>query len=517
MWGDTHPLERAAKFAIEYNQSKVEPPDFQFPSVDEIIRDVLSNKIVPFLIWAFKTLFATFALAILSICSYAILHRGIIMRGLEVKSHPIFFDYSPENYHMPRGVVDLLSSRIAPWVYTGTTKDDAGEESTVRSLDRNTESCAENFVCKVENGTSCGNHDGAPLIKNFKHLKEDEQPHSSAILNQGQQYFFEVVLTLPESEINQQLGIFMVSVQLQSSDGFNLATSKQATMLPYESKIVTTFRKFSLTLPFASGLLSETKTIHLLCFDKYVDRDEKRPLSKVEIRLDIPNPAAFPSTLHTIQIQSSELRYGKEMSQTQLFFRNWGYSCAFCGVTIIFLWYSFLVLLVLHHRAKRKRHRDFIQQPYHDFFDSINNESAIGSNSGSWMGADIEILDDDNESDVWEPIGSNSNAKKQEGHSSANDASNIISDSESITSENHVRSSQTEHHFPKTSLTIEFPSGTIAKNPLLQSHKPMFSPTPRTNNEQNTTEKKDNEEKCLVDMVMKGYSKWEIFTGEVLC
>jgi len=430
------------------------------------------------------------------------------MRGLEVKSHPIFFDYSPEDYHMPRGVVDLLSSRIAPWVYIDATKDNTGDESTVRSIDRNTESCAEIFVCKIENGTSSGKHDGAPLIKNNSSLKEDEKSHSSAILTQGQQYFFEVALTLPESEINKQLGVFMVSVQLQSSDGFSLATSKQATMLPYESKIVTTFRKFSLILPFASGLLSETKTIHLLCFDNYVDRDEKRPLSKVEIRLDIPNPAAFPSTLHTIQVQSSELRYGKEMNQTQLFFRNWSYSCAFCGVTIIFLWYSFLVLLVLHHRSKRKRHSNYIQQSYDDFFDSIN-ESAIGSNFGSWMGADIEILDDDNESDVWEPI------KTQEGHSSANDASNIISDSESISSENHVRRSPTEYHFAKTSSTIEVPSGTISKNPLLQSYKPMFSPTPKTNNEQNTIEKKDNEEKCLADMVMKGYSKWEIFTGEV--
>ncbi len=431
------------------------------------------------------------------------------MRGLEVKSHPIFFDYSPGDYHMPRGIVDLLSSRRAPWVYI---------DSTIDSLDRNknsmvSETC-ENFVCN-RNGTSSCTHDGEFLNNNNTTINEDKKTHNNAILTKGQQYFVEVALTLPESEINHQLGIFMVTVHLQSRDGFTLATSKQATMLPYESKIVTSFRKISLILPFASGLLSETKTIYLLCFDKYSDRNEKRPLSKVEVRLDVPNPASFPSTLHTIQIESSELRYGKEMNQIQLFFRNWRYTCVFCGVTIFFVWYSFLVLLVLHHRAKRKWHNNHIQQPYGNIFDSING-SSIGSNTGSWMGADIEVLDDDYYSDVWEQIESNSNCNVQDGSSNANDASNIISDSESSTSEKYLRKSPTEQHNAKSNSTFEFPTGTIAKNPLVQSHQPMFSSTPgTTKNEQTTVGKKDKEEKCLADMVMKGYSKWEIFTGKI--
>jgi seipin len=155
--------------------------------------------------------------------------------------------------------------------------------------------------------------------------EKNESVVENPILAPGQRYFFELVLTLPESDINKQLGVFMVKVELRSVDRTLLASSKQHSMLPYESSIVTLFRKTMLILPLAFGLMSETKSVTLLLFDHYTDISDKKPVSLVEVTLGVPNPAAFPTTLQTIQIHSAELRYGKEMNAIQSLLRHWQY------------------------------------------------------------------------------------------------------------------------------------------------------------------------------------------------
>ena len=516
MWGNAHPLKRVARYAIGYEEKPVEPPQFYLPRFEETLRDVFSNKIIPFFLWIIKAFFVIAALSVLSMGTYAILYWGVIVRGLEVQSHSIFFDYSPGESLMPVGRVDLRSSRSAPWVYIETTATPVdyfpvGDQDTTD----NKQSCInkENLGCeeKTTNTNEITNTEEGQTEK--MGTPSSQVSDENTILIPGQRYFFEVTLTLPESEINKQLGVFMLTVNLQSSDGLLLATSKQSSMLPYESKIVGVFRKLSLLLPLASGLLSETRTIDLLCFDNYVDANDEKSISTVEVRLGIPNPAVFPATLQTIQIQSAELRYGKEMTPVQLFFRNWRYLCAFCGVTVFFLGYSFLALLFFHSRAKKRWTSNLSQQPYGDFFDSIDG-SNHNSKSGSWMGADIEFLDDD-END-WEPIdsndefknGANKNIRRDEKNN--NDTSNVISDEESITSNTDAAAISKEINETSHSKKVNFPLGSIANIPSVQEHEPMFSSLNKSKKIKETKQSADNEEKCLADMVMKGYSKWEI-------
>ena len=417
------------------------------------------------------------------------------MRGLEVRSRPIFFDYSVGESIMPMGRVDLRSTRNAPWIQSCDNSLASSHLSTselcmnedkrqVVVLDN------PNAYCKESTG-SCAT---------LGEAEATNTPTKESILIQGQHYFFEVVLTLPESEINKQVGVFMLTVDLLSDKKQLLATSKQSSMFPYESRLVGTLRKMTVLLPLVFGMISETRAISLLCFDNYVDANKERSLSFVEVSLGVAQPASFPATSQTIQILSAELRYGKEMNTIQIFCRNWRYLCAVVGVVVIFIGYTLLLFNMVRRREPGGA------EPYAHMFDSANG--SVGHQTGSqhsMLGADIEFLDSDDE---WEPIDAadneRQNAKVSNKGCSDRDASdNVVSDEESVASKDDDNREPMHNQADSATNPKSFPEGNLAQNAAVQLHPPLFASA-------------DKEEKCLADMVMKGQAKYEVFTGKNL-
>jgi hypothetical protein len=390
--------KRAVLNAIGYEEERSPPPRF-----DEQAHFWIFYCVIPFLTWVAKVCATIFFLLVMSIGSYAMI-RGLIMRGLDVRSHKIFFDYSPsaEESLMPMGIVDLRSTRNAPWF-----------NSCAESLDRS--SPAEHV---------CINDDNQIIYRVGG--DQDSNVSENAVLESGKRYFFELSLALPESDVNKRLGVFMVKVELRSADWSLLALSKQHSFLPFESALVSLFRKTMIMLPLTSGILSEARTITLQAFDQYKDVNDEKPVSIVEISLGVPMPAAFPATVQAIQIQSAELRYGKEMNSIQAFFHNWHYFCAITGTIALFWGYTLVALSILNRRSARHR---WNTQPYASFFDSDDEESGNDARSASqdqWMGADIEILDDDeNDSSAWEPITSIEERTK---NGNLNEEKNLVSE-----------------------------------------------------------------------------------------
>lgn len=461
--------KRAMLNAIGYDEATYQqrPPPSPPPRLDEQVQAWFFSSVMPFVSWVVKACFFVFLLLISSIGIYIFLW-GTIMQGLDVKSRKVFFDYSPggtNNNMMPMAIVDLRSVNNAPWHHSLAIED----------------------VC-ADNDLSTELEENVTLVS-------------------GQRYFFELVLTLPESDINKQLGVFMVNVRLRSVDRSLLASSKQHSMLPYESSIVALFRKTVLLLPFAFGLLSETRSITLLAFDQYTDKCDKKPICFVEIILEVPHPAAFPTSLQTIQIHSAELRYGKEMNAIQGFLRKWQYACAIIGISALFFGFIWVVLSILDRRVRRRR---WNEEPYADFFDSIGDDSAdipnASSNDDRWMGADIEILDDsENDSNAWEPIVPN------EQKSMAEDASakrmpapdNVVSDDESS-----FRQKRTDEEE-----SAKFPVSELGSSSARIHDEALFTAT--TNHEREHLEDENDgdntnsysqkkEEEQLADLVMKG-------------
>eukprot|EP00578_Thalassiosira_sp_NH16_P005508 CAMPEP_0181133564 /NCGR_PEP_ID=MMETSP1071-20121207/31596_1 /TAXON_ID=35127 /ORGANISM="Thalassiosira sp., Strain NH16" /LENGTH=183 /DNA_ID=CAMNT_0023219973 /DNA_START=336 /DNA_END=887 /DNA_ORIENTATION=- len=179
----------------------------------------------------------------------------------------------------------------------------------------------------------------------------------------------------------------------------------------------------------------------------------------------------------------------------------------------------------MKHRSQRN---SLDAQPYADFFDS-DDETADNSNSasqGRWMGADIEILEDDeDDNDAWEPIESKEEKEAKIGDDAAQKParSNIVSDDESFFS----KQKDTGNH-----QDVNFPPGTPANDTAVLGHGSLVGSKPHDKagkqqvedlhskgnrcNYPRKTSSQEKEEQCLADMVMKGRSKWGVFTGAAI-
>ena len=498
MWAARAAAEQAERAAVHRLRKMIqdnnddendEHTDANAMRFDEIIRGFCVDNLLPLIIWLVELITCITILAILSVSTYVALYNLVIMRGLEVQSRPIFFDYNPEVRQShplpPIGRVDLRSSKRAPWAYSCSTKDDSFCVFDDERIKGSEELCTDNETAKTE-------------------CQKKEEDHYHPILLPDQRYFFEVTLTMPESEINKQLGVFMITVDLRSSDKQLLASSKQSSMLPFESNMIAIFRKLLVLFPLSAGLLAETRTITLLAFDNYVDISAKRSLSYVEVTLGVPNPASFSSSLQSIQIQSSKLRYGKEMSPIQEFVRSMRWPCAFLGTSFFFIVYVYAALTIWRRRAARRR---WNTQPYADFFSdegSACNNSETGHNR--WTGEDIEILEEEfDDAENWEPLNETEqnslNGRRSEKEGTTDQ---IVSDDEESVSSIDLDAEQKSAKVEDAGKS-NFPFGKVASNKAVKG---------RTNDFLGKKPSREEEEKSLADMVMKGYSKYEIFTGE---
>uniref|UniRef100_A0A7N0ZV07 Seipin n=1 Tax=Kalanchoe fedtschenkoi TaxID=63787 RepID=A0A7N0ZV07_KALFE len=79
----------------------------------------------------------------------------------------------------------------------------------------------------------------------------------------NQEMQVEVLLTLPESEYNRNLGMFQVRVDFLSANGKVLASVSRPCMLQYKSEVIRLMLTLLEMLPLATGYLSESQTVHV--------------------------------------------------------------------------------------------------------------------------------------------------------------------------------------------------------------------------------------------------------------
>jgi len=170
------------------------------------------------------------------------------------------------------------------------------------------------------------------------HIEDVAPPSSSRgqILKSRSRNFLHVSLLLPESDINKNLGMFMLEVDLLDNEGLLLARSTRSAMLPYESRLINTVKKLCLLVPLVLGAIPEARRILVKSFDHYIENRQK-PLSIAVVRLVIPQQTQFPMTDRTIQVHSAELRIGKEHNAFQALLDEWFFTCALLGTMLIMI------------------------------------------------------------------------------------------------------------------------------------------------------------------------------------
>ena len=219
------------------NENKNKTASFeQFPSHQY---QIFQDAFVGLIPWVQKALYFILVGSILlltSICSYVVLYRSLMPSTHA--SEQLYFDYTCGSPTCPTTTNDLstfqtcipiasvdIFSKHAPWVA---------------------------YIPEV-----------LPLPTS-----------ENRVLVARQAYFLEVVLHLPESETNRNVGIFGVHVELQTTNTTPLASSVRSAKLPYESAWIGVVRKITLIVPLLLGAMTERRTILVPSYRHFIESSD---------------------------------------------------------------------------------------------------------------------------------------------------------------------------------------------------------------------------------------------------
>jgi hypothetical protein len=172
------------------------------------------------------------------------------------------------------------------------------------------------------------------------------------LLHAYSKYYFELHLTLPQSDMNLNLGMFMVEMELYDDAKVMLARSRRPAIFPYRSTLVWNIRRLCTIAPLVMGLIPETTTMVINTMNNFDDH-RNRPLRYVKIVLMLPSSSSGSTNNEAystcgryfcyyhqhqqIQILEAMLTIGKELSHLQLFMKQRYLLSALIGVSLLMI------------------------------------------------------------------------------------------------------------------------------------------------------------------------------------
>ncbi|XP_012277966.1 seipin [Orussus abietinus] len=123
----------------------------------------------------------------------------------------------------------------------------------------------------------------------------------------GQPYKVNLLLEMPESPANKEVGMFMVCAKLQSRDGVLVKHSCRSTMLHYRSTLLHTLTTLTFSPMMIFGVTEEKQNIVLELFANFVE-DQSHPVTLVHVEIQSHHVEFYSATI-IINAHLSGLRY----------------------------------------------------------------------------------------------------------------------------------------------------------------------------------------------------------------
>ncbi|KAL4161124.1 hypothetical protein PRNP1_001679 [Phytophthora ramorum] len=133
------------------------------------------------------------------------------------------------------------------------------------------------------------------------------QQETQPVLVPGVTYDVIVELTVPETRVNAELGVFMVSTELWEADKRQLATSTRPVTLHDMPAPVRWVRLAFWLVPYALGFSEPAQTLRVTAVNGYLESAEF-PLTRVDVELNTPKLQVYSAKL-TVIAQLTGLRY----------------------------------------------------------------------------------------------------------------------------------------------------------------------------------------------------------------
>uniref|UniRef100_A0A023FA80 Seipin n=1 Tax=Triatoma infestans TaxID=30076 RepID=A0A023FA80_TRIIF len=157
---------------------------------------------------------------------------------------------------------------------------------------------------------------------------------SNQLLMVGQPYKITLVLEVPESNRNKELGMFLVCGQLTNKGGVTIAHSCRATMLRYRSPLVHMLTVLALSPFYVSNLLEEKQILQVELFSNF-EEDQIYPVTDIYIEIQS----------ELIEVYSSKLQIDAHLSGIRYLMFHWPAVSAAFGVSFNLAVIAFIVSL----------------------------------------------------------------------------------------------------------------------------------------------------------------------------
>jgi len=207
------------------------------------------------------------------------------------------------------------------------------------------------------------------------------------LLKSGQPYNIMLDLEMPESDVNKELGMFMVHLKLNGRNGQLLTKSRRSAMLRYKSGQL----HFLSTLFFSpfllTGPMEEKQVVKVEMFSEFLE-NSYNPVTNIWIEIES----------RRLQLYSAKLRIQAEFTGLRYFMFYWPAASATIGIAINvvylslifgYIWYRLVHANQVVVRVGLNSHRNYASSPVLSNNPSTSNAAAgddAANNSGQPKG-----------------------------------------------------------------------------------------------------------------------------------
>ncbi|KAK7394662.1 hypothetical protein VNO78_15197 [Psophocarpus tetragonolobus] len=164
-------------------------------------------------------------------------------------------------------------------------------------------------------------------VKSYKgHLKK-----KNISVPVGHSFFASLVLVMPESDFNRELGMFQLTAELLSANGNVIAKSSQPCMLRFRSSPIRLARTIMMGVPLVLGISGETQNINV---EILRHKEDYRRSNAIKVTL---HPRAGTSYLP--QLYEANVMINSHLPWTKELVRNWKWT--------FYVWVSLYVYILL--------------------------------------------------------------------------------------------------------------------------------------------------------------------------
>ena len=168
-------------------------------------------------------------------------------------------------------------------------------------------------------------------------LSTDQNP---PVLLDDQAYTLSLQLEMPESKVNQELGMFMTCAQVRSQDKLVLKKNCKSTIMKYKSGLIRSLELMFMWPAILTDYAGEQQMVRIQFLDDFQD-DPMRPAMSIDFQV-MSRFAEIYEAKYQVQAKFTGLRYILYFFPMTSAVFGIGFNFMWLMIILFFTWYGFL-------------------------------------------------------------------------------------------------------------------------------------------------------------------------------